>query len=628
MTCVFDIETDGLLDQVTKIHVLSYTHDGENFHSLYDYGDMRNFLVEQKVLIGHNIIRYDIAVLERLLDVKITAKLYDTLPLAWYLDHDQTKHGLEFYGEKYGVPKPVITDWESLTRADYTHRCVEDVKINWRLWKDLTKRLLFIYKDKKEADRFLQYLTFKMKCAAHQEFAGIKVDLDLVHKSIDTLTALQAEKFEELKGVMPPRKLYKEVSPPKNMFKKDGTPSAHGEKWFNLMDELNLDRTHTEPVTVFHKEEPPNPNSSDQVKDWLFSLGWKPCTFDYKKNEDGTERTVPQVRDGGELSESVKLLIEDHPSVEVLDGLTVIQHRLAIFKSFAECQVDGYLRAEIAGLTNTLRFKHSKPLVNLPGVDRLWGKEIRGALIAPDGYTLCGADMVSLEDTTRRHYVKPYDPEYIAKQSEPGYDPHLDLAVKAGMCSEQEYEFFKLHKQEGNTLSPAHEKLIKDITAIRKKAKVVTYSATYGVGKAKLARSTGMSEEEAAKLIKAFWEINWAVKQFASEQKVRTIGGQMWVQNPVSKFWISLRWEKDIFSSLNQSTGVYCFDSWLAQCWVRGLKPVLQYHDEALWCILGGTEDQTKATMKEAIEAVNTKLQLNVPLDIDAKTGASYAGVH
>ncbi len=172
------------------------------------------------------------------------------------------------------------------------------------------------------------------------------------------------------------------------------------------------------------------------------------------------------------------------------------------------------------------------------------------------------------------------------------------------------------------------EALIKKITAIRKKAKVVTYSATYGVGKAKLARSTGMSEEEAAKLIKAFWEINWAVKQFASEQKVRTIGGQMWVQNPVSKFWISLRWEKDIFSSLNQSTGVYCFDSWLAQCWVRGLKAVAQFHDEGLWCILKGTEDQTKATMKEAIEAVNTKLQLNVPLDIDAKTGASYAGVH
>lgn len=626
MTCVFDIETDGLLDQVTKIHVLSYTHDGENFHSLYDYDDMRNFLAEQRVLIGHNIIRYDIVVLERLLDVKVTAKLYDTLPLAWYLDHDQTKHGLEFYGEKYGVPKPVITDWESLTRADYTHRCVEDVKINWRLWKDLTKRLLFIYKDKKEADRFLQYLTFKMKCAAHQEFAGIKVDLDLVHKSIDTLTALQAEKFEELKGVMPPRKLYKEVSPPKNMFKKDGTPSAHGEKWFNLMDELNLDRTHTVPVTVFHKEEPPNPNSSDQVKDWLFSLGWKPCTFDYKKNEDGTERTVPQVRDGGELSESVKLLIEDHPSVEVLDGLTVIQHRLAIFKSFVECQVDGYLRAEIAGLTNTLRFKHSKPLVNLPGVDKPWGKEIRGALIAPDGYTLCGADMVSLEDTTRRHYVKPYDPEYIAKQSEPGYDPHLDLAVKAGMCSEKEYEFFKLHKQEGNTLSPSHEKLIKGITAIRKKAKVVTYSATYGVGKAKLARSTGMSEEEAAKLIKAFWEINWAVKQFASEQRVRTIGGQMWVQNPVSKFWISLRWEKDIFSSLNQSTGVYCFDSWLAHCWVKGVRGVFQAHDETL--VQTNDPKMTQKKMEAAIQEVNDKLKLNVLLGIDMNFGDSYAAVH
>ena len=36
-------------------------------------------------------------------------------------------------------------------------------------------------------------------------------------------------------------------------------------------------------VEVIKKWEDPNPNSTDQVKDWLYSLGWEPCTFKYDK---------------------------------------------------------------------------------------------------------------------------------------------------------------------------------------------------------------------------------------------------------------------------------------------------------------------------------------------------------
>ncbi len=388
------------MEEVTKIHCLAYTRAGEEPTVLYDYDSMRTFLSSAKWLCAHNGVRYDKRVLEKILGITIKAKWYDTLPMAWYLDHDQPRHGLEIYGTKFRVPKPVVNDWKNLTQEEYGHRCKEDVRINWKLWEDLLKRLKILYKGKKELDRFLQYLTFKMKCAAYQEEVGWKVDMDLVDQCIDTLTHQQEEKTRDLAAVMPKRKVYVTKSMPKVMYKKDGLPSAHGEKWFALMDSLGLDRAHTEDVEVFSKEEEANPGSSDQVKDWLFSLGWKPCTFDYKKNDDGSDRLVPQVRDEGELTDSVKLLIDANPSVAILDGLTVIQHRLSIFKAFKECAIqkeDGwYLKAEIAGLTNTLRFKHSKPLVNLPGVDRLWGREIRSCLIAPEGMELCGADMVSL----------------------------------------------------------------------------------------------------------------------------------------------------------------------------------------------------------------------------------------
>jgi len=448
---VFDVEADGLLEEATKLHVLSYQPLGSTeVHSVHHYDDMREFLTTEKVLIGHNIYRYDVPLLEKLLNIEIKAKLYDTLPMSWYLNTNRLKHGLDSFGDDYGIPKPKITDWEGLTREEYTHRCQEDVKINMALWNDLIKRLLFLYKDRTALEKFLGYLMFKMKCASTQEALGWPVDTVAVLKHIETLTAQQKEKKTELVKVMPKHKVYKIAKPPKVLFKKDGTASVAGQGWFDVLDQEGLDRTHQEDVRVFKEEVDPNPQSSDQVKDWLYGLGWEPCTFDYKKDDKtGDERKVPQVRKDGELTESVKLLIEKDQSVGVLDGLTVIQHRLSIFEAFRDMEVDGKLKAEIAGLTNTLRFKHSKPLVNLPGVDKPWGKEIRGCLIAPEGHVLCGADMVSLEDTTKRHYVKPLDPTLVEEQTRDDYDPHLKLAVVAGMLSQEDYDFYVSYKKEG-----------------------------------------------------------------------------------------------------------------------------------------------------------------------------------
>jgi hypothetical protein len=445
---IFDVETNGFLDVATKIHVLSWTKDGKEYNSTNNYMEMRELLLSEPILIGHNICRFDVLVLEKILGIKIKAKLYDTLPMSWVMYPNRQLHGLESFGEDFGVPKPEVTDWEGLTYEEYKHRCEEDVKINWLLWRDLIKRFKLVYgKDREGMDRFFQYLTFKMKCAALAEQAGWKINKELVEKSVATLEKAQAEKVEELRQVMPKVIKYATKSKPAKMVKKDGTHSADALKWFKLLEEHNLPLFHEGDVRVVKSVEEPNPNSSDQVKDWLFSLGWEPCTFDYKKNDDGTERKVPQVRKDGELAPSVKLLIEEHPGVGLLDGLTVIQHRKSIFEGMLESEVNGYVKAEIAGLTNTLRFKHKKPLVNLPGVDKPWGKEIRGALIADEGEVLCGADVASLEDTTKRHYIYPYDPEYVEEMMTADFDPHLKLLVMADKITEEEYQFYSWYKE-------------------------------------------------------------------------------------------------------------------------------------------------------------------------------------
>jgi hypothetical protein len=585
--------------------VVQYTHD--QFM-------MALLLTQAETLVGHNIIRFDIPVVEKLLGIKVKAKLVDTLALSWYLNHDRLRHGLEGYGEDYGIPKPQIKDWNNLTPEEYAHRCNEDVKINARLYKDLSNQLEWLYPDQMERESFVQYLSFKMDCAREQEALGWKLDVEKAQSHYDELQSLREEKIEQLAEAMPKNKIYKKVEKPSRMTKADGSLTVYGERWHALLRAGGHPSTTVGPIQVLDKEERANPNSNNQVKEWLQALGWQPATFKYHRNPDGSERTVEQVRDGSELCESVKLLIDKNPSVGILDGLSVINHRLGVFKGFLDCHKDGWLKAEIAGFTNTLRFKHYKPLVNLPGVDKPWGKEIRGCLTAPEGYTLCGADMTSLEDTTKRHYMQPIDPDYVAEMSREGFDPHLDLAKHAGAITQADIDKHNLGEI--------------SLKALRKNYKVVNYSATYGVGATKLSRTTGLSVKESKKLLDAFWDRNHAITKLVNNMYPREKNGKKWLKNPVSGYYHSLRSDKDKFSTLNQSTGVFCFDNWVALCRRNGVQTIGQFHDEIIALVADGQQEQTKQLMEKAIATLNDKLKLNVPLGVDAQFGTNYAEIH
>jgi len=608
---VFDIETDGL--DPTKIHVLSWEDELGKIQHTHDYVAMRIFFEEATILIGHNIVRYDIPAVEKILGIKVSATLVDTLAVSWYINHTRPKHDLEGYGEYYNVKKPKITDWENLTKEEYAHRCNEDVKINVRLWRDLDIKLSKLYPDVNNKWDLLNYLTFKMQCAAEQESLKWKLDVDKANKYLAEWGDMKEDKIEQLAEAMPKRVLTKVQQRPKVMYKKDGELSSHGERFEELRKEYRQPEN-VQSFVVKTGEVRGNPNSPEQVKDWLYSIGWVPRTFKFVRGSDDQEKKIPQVRREGELCPSVKDLVSEDPAVSILDGLSVLSHRISVLKGMVDHEVDGYVQATVAGMTNTLRFKHAKPLVNIPSVEKPYGKEIRGCLTAPEGYTLCGADMTSLEDTTKRHYMKPLDPNYVAEMSKEGFDPHLDLAKHAGIITQEDID--------------KHNSGEKSLKSLRKNYKVVNYSATYGVGAAKLARETGMSKKEAQKLLDAFWSRNWSVQKVATTLRKRELFGGMWVQNPVSGFWYSLRSEKDRFSTLNQGTGVYCFDNWVKKCREKGIKTVGQFHDEIIALVKEGDQIETAINMNYSIQELNEQLKLNVDLGVDAQFGKTYAEIH
>lgn len=663
--CVFDIEGDSL--NPTKIWVMSaamMSNKKWRLKSTTDYDEMRKFFLSCDVLIGHNIILWDIPHIERILDIKIEAELIDTLALSWYLEPYRMRHGLEFWGEEFGVSKPKIDDWENLSIEEYIHRCEEDVKINCKLidkqWKDLKN----LYDgDKNDINRIVKYLMFKMDCARSAEASKWRLDVARCEETIEILEAEKEEKVSALRLAMPQVEKKEEMWKPDELYKKPktykkpttfqktcGSLSASGRrfkgicdsidvnayevdevtirsteltaagiKWMELLEVNNLPESHEEPITYVKSTKKPNPNSSQQIKAWLVGLGWTPETFTYKREADGSTRKIEQIRKeiNGEkvLCNSVKKLFEKEPNLELLEGLSVLSHRIPILKGFLNnVDENGYIKAEVQGLTNTLRFKH-KVVVNLPSVDKPYGDIVRGVLIAPEGYELCGSDMSSLEDRTKQHYMWDYDLEYVKEMQTDDFDPHLDLAVVAGLLTKEQAQ--------------AHKDGIENHKGQRSVAKTANYACVYGAGGATVARGVkGMTKQEGINLVEKYWVRNWSVKQIAEDQKVKRCLESSWLFNPVSKFWYSLRTDKDRFSTLNQGTGVFCFDMWIYNFMQKRKQLTGQMHDEVILTVKKGYRAEVTKLLKDAIELTNKQLKLNRDLNVDVQFGNNYAEIH
>jgi hypothetical protein len=145
---IFDIETDGLLDNLTKLHVFSAMMPDGEIVSTADHAVIRDiFSMPDTLFVGHNIIQFDLPALRKLeiVDVDPVKQVVDTLPLSWTLFPQRIRHGLEYLGELHGVRKPEVTDWDNISYEDAKFRCESDVLINKLEWELQKRRLGALY---------------------------------------------------------------------------------------------------------------------------------------------------------------------------------------------------------------------------------------------------------------------------------------------------------------------------------------------------------------------------------------------------------------------------------------------------------------------------------------------------
>lgn len=633
-----DIESTGLLEDMRRqenprLHNLGMI-DVDSYASLCIEGHERervqNFLNSGPTLIMHNGATFDNEALILLgFDVS-KVKIIDTLFLAWYLEPERHNYGLAYYGEEFGVPKPAIEDWENQTQEEYNHRVMEDCKIQLKVWEKFYNMLLKIYRRPDEVMRFVEFLMTKARQQVIQQRTRWRLDIPKAEAFRDETEAAVDAKQEELALSMPEVIKYEIKTRPAKFHKQNGSLSVAGLKWKTVCELNGLDWQDKDLcIKMIKSKEKANPGSHVQVKDWLFSLGWEPETFKFKRNkETGETSNIPQIsvkdEDGNaDICPSLYKLAKKNPGVgiEHLIGLGQIKHRRDVVRGFLrDVSPDGFLTARCGGLTNTLRLKH-RELVNLPSLRVYGGEQLRGMLLAEDdSYEQLGSDLCSLEDRCKHHYQWAYDPEYVKKQLAPDYDAHLAIGVIGGFITEKQ--------------SQDHKDGIAKVKE-RPMFKTTNYACQYGAGVKTVARSAECDYETGLRLHTAYWNLNWSIKEISANTTVKTVDGQMWQLNPVNNFWYSLRTEKDRFSTLCQGTGAYVFDVWcnfvIEICNQRyGQDPKLsgQFHDELILQVKKGFRPVWEGILHEAMTKTNELLKLNRDCACDIQFGDSYAEIH
>ena len=668
-----DVEATGLLHDLilqgdkAKLHNLCAMEvNQDKMYLLHtdtkeQRASIQRFLDRDIILVMHSGIGYDYHALKHFgYDVsKVT--VVDTLALSWYLDLYRAKHGLESYGDEANVPKPEISDWENLTQKDYDNRVKEDVKIQSYTYTKLKKRFEELYGKMTDIEfcnhKVVKYLNFKMEQLAEQQNNRIKIDVPKTKRLISELTVELEDKVEALKKVMPDVPKYRIHKAPKKPYKQDGTLSAIGEKWKELTEEHGYSFDYQGEIKTIRKYEEANPNSSAQVKDWLFSLGWNPQTFKYIKEDDGSEREIPQIYvqgSGGMLCESIEDLAEEVPDVKELTSMGVLQHRIGVLNGFLDSLIFGqYVEAGAAGFTNTLRLKHRKPICNLPSNSVLYGSEVRSCMVAREGKVYLGSDLSALENIIKFNLQLPHDRAYVESQLSDDFDPHLDIAVEAGMLTQSQVDFYKIEKEgfpkDNYEMSKELIELLgmgliekkaelSRISDVRRSGKLSNYACQYNAGVVTVSRGAKVSMKVANKLVKAYRERNWSLEAIANEQKVKRTSYGKYQLNPFNGIWYNLKVDRDSTSTCIQGSGSYVLDLWLAYVFSLrgnskyGLKDsahlLANIHDEMILEIDEGDEDGAKQLVLDALAQVNKHMKLDIEFGCDIQIGKNYSEIH
>ena len=386
MDLVFDIETDDV--KATKVHciVAQNPESGEIFKfppSRLNEG--YEFLTTADRLIGHNIICFDIPMVEKFGNVDLSnIEVLDTLVLSRLFNPTrEAGHSLESWGYKLGYPKIEFSDYQNYSNEMMTY-CVRDVQLNTLVLQELRKESKGFSKDciKLEHD--------VAKIMKQQEVNGFFFNLQKAEILLAELRETQQKIEDEVHTTFKPKWVDEKLVTP--YIKKDGNLSKRGltdDEYQRCLNTANYEPFMRQKLQEF------NLGSRKQIGEYLIDFGWKPDRF---------TPTGQPIVDEKTLSEITHI----HEAKLIADFL-LLQKRIGQVDSWIQaveddCRVHGFV---IPNGTITGRMAHRNPnMAQVPSISSPYGKECRACWAVEKDNVLLGVDASGLEIRMLAHYMQ------------------------------------------------------------------------------------------------------------------------------------------------------------------------------------------------------------------------------
>lgn len=625
---VVDCETNGLLDTVSEVHCVVARcpatgevrqANGTRIDALLEW-----LSANAGVMVGHNIISFDLPVFVKLHGFTHKAQVLDTMvltrlgyPHILQLDFVRKpkgmdaklygRHSLEAWGHRIGALKGAYgksgdedTDakaWENWSQEmqDY---CVQDVLV--------TEKLLRHMAEVKMSDASIQTEMDLQDIIAAQERHGFAFDARAAMELNGRLLVRRDELLAQLQSDFLPKPAVclgpygNQLAKYKRLAAELGDPE---DAWQN--DLLRPPYMFNGIKFKWTKEQPFNPNSEKQIIERMEALGWVPTDF----TEKGQAK----------MDEDVLLaMAQQIPAAAPLVEFSLVEKRIGALSEGKNAWLklvgdDGRMH----GRHNTMgaisfRFTHSRPnMGQVPSVRKPYGKECRALFHVPAGKLLVGCDVSGLELRILAHYMARLDGGAYAKIVCEG-DIHTANQQAAGLTE-------------------------------RDQAKTFIYALIYGAGDGKLGQISLPHERDMALLQKTGKGLR---KRFLSrtpalaalERGVRAKASSAKTLTGIDGRILRVRSAHSALNLLIQSAGAIATK--VATVKFRELMEAAGYRMERDWCLVAHVHDEWQTEVNQeiaphaaklAVESIvlaGQQLGLRCPLTGESKIGRNWCDTH
>lgn len=631
-----DLEADGLLRNFTKIHCLS---TAENVNGRYEISTYTGEGIKTRLLelmmdndvkiVGHNWTGYDAHLIRDLCGIPFRVKkVIDTMLCYSILIPDikrsprcpKTFGGkkvgkfslahLGYWLEDQGVKvkgKLEHEDW-TVYSEEMRKRCEGDAILTLKLFEYASS--LPYYNE--EANYFLHEHLFAYTLA-EQERRGFRFDRQKAEK---LLAAAKTEREEAERIVHSYLPLRVECTGVCKAIRKKGTKkNPLGEytvSFRKYFDNLPGPTTLIEDYGgSFSKVEfvKANLNSSEQVKDILFSLGWEPDEWNFKKEDKGDGKKKLKKVNGEPVKTSPKITESSLASLgkgemaESLSRYLQLKHRIGLLEGLLKNCRGGRVHGGGSPCgADTGRATHFG-IVNIPNYDTYLGPEIRELFMADEGKVLIGFDWSNLENVLAANFTHEYDGGKYA-----------DVVLNGDS-----------HANTAEILTS-----IKGSPQKRSLGKKANYMLLYGAMAKRLSGDLDMTFDQADKFMREFWARNIGLSKLKDRLAKEAKTG--YLEGVDGRSICVKRKAYAAFNSYIQSAGGFLTKLLTNRIHLtdkeRVLEMLLHYHDESQQQAMECNAEKAVAIIREAEKYVNDYFEFTYPVSLEIKIGKNWKETH